>query len=479
MGLYTFFIVMLFLIFLTLMLKNWKIRPLILLFAGIFNIIYVFYIFSNDVSSPLSGYLMFDSLGKIIYLGYSLLFLSLSVYAFDYLKLKPDRGNKIFIISMIANIITIQTACMSQDLGILWVSTEAATLSIAPLIYFNRTKYAIEATWKFILLTSIGIAIALLGIYMIGYAAFQISGHGTLNILELKQMSNLMDSKWLLFSSIFLILGFSSKMGLAPFHWWKPDAYGEAPGLIGALLSGGLVSVAALCLLRIYQMLSPSDMIIYYNNILLALGIISLFFSAVFITHQNDLKRMLAYSSLEHVGIIAIGLGIGRAGAFAAILHIFFNTLAKGVLFLSAGDIQRIFKSKKTEDISGLITVSPIIAIIFLSGVLAGAGSPPFSLFVSEFLILLSTVKMGNLFLAVLFIIFLVFIFMGIITMTIKVVYGQKSSQAGSLDDFRPTPFMISSEIFLILLVLIFTFYIPHNILDTLKDATLLLGVKI
>jgi hydrogenase-4 component F len=296
MYLQAFFGAMLFFILLTLLLKSWKLRPFTLLFAGIFNMIYIFYIFSNEVSSPLPGYLMFDSLGKIIYLGYSLLFLSISVYAVDYLKLRHDRGNRIFIISMIINIITTQIACMSQDLGILWASTEAATLSIAPLIYFNRTKYAIEATWKFILLTSIGIAIALLGIYMIGYAAFQVSGHGTLNILELKHLTILMDSKWLFFSTIFLIIGFSSKMGLAPFHWWKPDAYGEAPGLIGALLSGGLVSLAALCLLRVYQILSPSDIFVYYSNILLVLGIISLFFSAVFITHQNDLKRMLSYS---------------------------------------------------------------------------------------------------------------------------------------------------------------------------------------
>jgi len=185
-----------------------------------------------------------------------------------------------------------------------------------------------------------------------------------------------MDSKWLAFSSIFLILGIFFKMGLAPFHWWKPDAYGEAPGLIGALLSGGLVSVAALCLLRIYQMLSPSDMIIYYNNILLALGIISLFFSAVFITHQNDLKRMLAYSSLEHVGIIAIGLGIGRAGAFAAILHIFFNTIAKGVLFLSAGDIQRIFKSKKLRIFQGLLLYHLSLLLFFIGGFVGGRFTP-------------------------------------------------------------------------------------------------------
>lgn len=469
--------VILLLIVICLLVKNDNKRPVILLLGGVFNIIYAIYVFLNGATTFFPSYILFDSLGKIIYLSYSILFFSLSMYASGYLKIRSDRGNKLFIISMFINLLSAQIACMAQDFGVLWASLEAATLSIAPLIYYNKTKFSIEATWKFILLTSTGIAIALLGTYMLGFTAFQTDGHGTLNILELKAIVPKMNERWLLFSSIFMLLGYASKIGLAPFHWWKPDSYGEAPGLIGGLLSGGLVSISALCFFRIYQVLEGSRVLGYISNIMLILGMTSLVFSAIFIVSQKDIKRVLAYSSVEHVGIIAIGLGIGKMAIFGSLLHVLFNTISKGALFLSAGDIHRMYSSKKISDVRGLLSVSPLMATIFMTGLFAAAGSPPFSLFISEFYIFLYGFKYGYTFTIIAMIFMLLFIFMGFINMGIKVVYGSQEEHTVGLKTYRPTPIMFFSEIFLLLILLICLFYIPRDVMNVIKDCLVLLGV--
>lgn len=462
---------------LSLLIKDDRKRPIIILICGLFNLVYGIYIFQYVNSSLLPGYIKFDSIGKIIYLTYSILFFSLSVYASNYLKMRSDRGNKIFIISMMANLLAAQFACMAQDFGILWASMEAATLFVTPLIYFNKTKFSIEATWKFILLTSTGIAVALLGTYMLGFTALQTDGHGTINFLKLQTIVPRMDTKWLFFSSLFMVIGYASKIGLVPFHWWKPDSYGEAPGLIGGLLSGGLVSLAALCLLRIYQILSKSEVLAYISHILLILGILSLAMTAILIVNQKDLKRLLAYSSIEHVGIIAVGLGIGKMAIFGSLLHIVFNTIAKGILFLNAGDIQRIYGDKKISNISGLMSVSPAIGSIFILGLFAAAGSPPFGLFISEFYIFLYGFKYGYSAVTLTVIILLGFIFIGLIRAGINIAYGAQSTDNKQFKEFKPTKIMLLSELFLLAILLIPLFYFPQNILKTIKDSLLLLGV--
>lgn len=472
-----FIAVILFLILVSLILKDDKKRPYTILAGGIFNIFYAVYIFLNTKNFPFPEYINFDSLGKLIYLTYSLLFLSLSVYASVYLKIRSDRGNKIFIISMLINLLSAQIACMAQDFGILWAALEAATLSIAPLIYFNKTKFSIEATWKFILLTSTGIAIALLGTYMLGFTALQTDGRGTLNILALKHIVPQMNERWLLFSVIFMLIGYASKIGLAPFHWWKPDSYGEAPGLIGGLLSGGLVSLSAMCFFRIYQILSGTRVLEYVSNIMLILGLVSLVFSAIFIVSQKDIKRVLAYSSVEHVGIIAIGLGIGKMAILGSLLHVIFNTISKGALFLSAGDIHRMYSSKKMSDVRGLLSVSPLMATIFIAGLFAAAGSPPFSLFVSEFYIFLYGFKYNYPFVTFFMIILLILIFIGFVNMGIKVVYGSQDEDVASLKKYKPAPVMFFSEIFLLLILLMCLFYIPQDVMNTINDCLNLLGV--
>src|SRR6185436_127632 len=180
-----------------------------------------------------------------------------------------------------------------------------------------------------------------------------------------------------------------TKMGLAPMHTWKPDAYGEAPGIVGTLLAGGLTSCAFLAILRIYQICQASSVeeAAFAREIMIFMGLFSMAFAAVFMVRQRDFKRMLAYSSVEHMGILVLGIGIGGLGVYGALLHLINNGLTKGVLFLSAGNIHRAYGSKSTDVVRGALMRVPFSGALFLAGFLAITGAPPFGPFVSEFTI--------------------------------------------------------------------------------------------
>ena len=202
---------------------------------------------------------------------------------------------------------------VAHHLGLMWVAMEATTLAAAPLLYFNRNPRSLEATWKYLLIGSVGIALALLGSFFLAYAALY-TGLGTLAALRRSGAQRAALSRpWLHAAFVLLLVGYGTKMGLAPMHTWKPDAYGEAPGLVGTLLAGGLTSCAFLAILRVYQICTAAGEAEFARELLIALGLLSMASPAVFMARQRDFKRMLAYSSVEHMGILVLGIGIGGA----------------------------------------------------------------------------------------------------------------------------------------------------------------------
>ena len=201
------------------------------------------------------------------------------------------------------------TITLSQHLAVMWVAIEGATLSTAVLIYFNHNARSLEATWKYLMIGSVGIALALLGSLFLGYAALHgASGRSTPDLPTLlAEHANELSRPWLHAGFVLLLVGYGTKMGLAPMHTWKPDAYGEAPGIVGALLAGGMTSCAFLALLRIYQHLQPAGEGRVRAGAVRRLGLLSMAVAAVFMAGQRDFKRMLAYSSVEHMGILVLG----------------------------------------------------------------------------------------------------------------------------------------------------------------------------
>lgn len=453
-----------------------RLRPLFIPATALLHTVLVFRV--AFVPEPYSPDAMFglDALGRLILLVVSLLFLASSLYAVGYFRAHPRWNNRVFIVCLLLFLAAMSLATMARNYGLLWVAVEATTVFSAPLIYFNRNRFSIEATWKYLLLCSVGIALAMLGLLFLAYAEFhEGSGHG-LQIDQLLLSADSLSKPWLRTGFVFLLVGFGTKMGLAPLHTWKPDTYGEAPGLVGGLLAGGLTSVAFLAILRAMQIMTAAGEQVLARRFLLSLGLLSLFFAALFVIRQRDIKRMLAYSSIEHMGILVIGLTMGKLATYGAMFHILNNALTKGALFMSAGNIHRYFGSKKMCETQGAVNFLPWSATLFLIGFLAIAGSPPFSPFMSEFTILRGIFNGGNIYLGVAFIILLAIIFSGMSFTVITVVLGPPLAETSPGDASGETFLTVFSPLLLLAAVLILGFFVPEPLRLLFSEAAELAG---
>src|SRR5262249_30024363 len=298
---------------------------------------------ADSLVSGEGGWLKLDALGKVILGFISLLFFLCSLYAPGYLALRSDRPNRAFCANLFVSLGTMTLVMLSRHLGLMWVAMEATTLISAPAIYFNHNPRSLEATWKFLLIGSVGIALALLGSLFLAYSSLKANLPSTLLFDQLVQDAPKLSPPWLHAAFVLLFVRYGTKMGLAPMHTWKPDAYGEAPGLVGTLLAGGVTSCAFLAILRIYQICRAGPEVDAARHLMVFMGLLSMVVAAVFMVRQRDFKRMLAYSSVEHMGILVLGIGIGGLATYGALLHLINNGLTKGVLFLSAGNIHRAY----------------------------------------------------------------------------------------------------------------------------------------
>lgn len=315
---------------------------------------------------------------------------------------------------------------ISNNLGIMWVGIEATTLLTAFLICLYVTPFSLEATWKYIIVCSVGIAFAFMGILLIGAAASfaSISTPGLLNWTELITRAHLFDSKIIKLAFIFLFVGYGTKAGLAPLHSWLPDAHSQAPAPVSAIFSGFLLNTALYCIMRMIPVIEPSAGTLWVRNILLIFGLGSMIISSAFIIAQHDLKRLLAYCSVEHIGIITLGLGLGPLGTFAALFHTFNHSLCKSLGFYSAGRIGQMYGTQNMQNISGTLKTNPVWGIGLLGSLLALIGVAPFSIFISEFLILKAAVVKKDYVTLVLFLIGTVIVFIGVLRHVIDMSFG-------------------------------------------------------
>ncbi len=415
-----------------------------------------------------------DALSRLVLVVTSLLFFGCAIYAVGYLDLRRDRGNKVMVPCLLAFLSFMTLAIAARHLGLLWMAVEATTICSAPLIYFNRNRLSIEATWKYLLLCSVGIALAMLGMLFIAYAALGGGAPVSLQFDSLLATATSLSKPWLHAGFVFLLVGFGTKMGLAPLHTWKPDAYGEAPGLVGALLAGGLTSVAFLGILRGVQLMTAAGDGAMARQSLLWMGILSLLLAAVFMVRQPDIKRLLAYSSVEHMGLLAIGVGIGGLATFGAMLHLINNALTKGGLFLAAGNIQRAYSSKRLSEVRGAIVGLPISGTLFLAGFLAITGSPPFGPFLSEFTILRGIFANHQMVVGVLVLLSLATVFIGMGATVLAATQGESGPKN---DNFRDRPLLYLPPLMFMLLILLLGVYIPEPLQKALSQAAALLEV--
>ena len=285
-------------------------------------------------------------------------------------------------------------ALIANNIGLMWVAIELATLTTVMMVGIYRTHEALEAAWKYFILGSVGIALALFGTILVYMAARPVIGEGLDAMVwsVLVARAGAFDPALLDVAFVFLLLGYGTKIGLAPLHAWLPDAHAEGPTPISAVLSGLLLNVALYALLRFKMLLAVNPAAIAPGPLMVTLGLVSLVFAAFMLYRRRDIKRMFAYSSIEHMGIITFAFGMGGPLAnFAGLLHMTMHSLTKSAIFFAVGHVAQVKRTQRIADLGGLTESHPVLGWTLILGVVAIAGLPPLGIFTSEFLVVSST----------------------------------------------------------------------------------------
>lgn len=422
-----------------------------------------------------------DALSAYMIAIISFIGLAAAIYSTSYIGQEYRHGEvglprlRLYYLLFHIFIFTMLLVCVTVNLGIMWIAIEATTLASAFLVgYYNRDT-SIEAAWKYIIICSVGITLALLGTILLYASSINALGETSdaLNWPTLAANAMSLDPALLKIAFILVIIGYGTKVGLAPMHTWLPDAHSEAPSPVSGLLSAVLLNCAMYGILRYHIIASEALGPGFSDTLLLLFGLLSLATAAIFIISQKDYKRLLAYSSIEHMGIMAIGFGIGGIGVFGALLHMLNHALTKSMLFFGAGNILHKYRTKSIDEVRGVATIMPITAALFIGGALAITGSPPFGIFVSEILILKAGLDTGNYLVSILYLGLLAAIFAGFIYHVGKMAFGE------------PSPGRIKGETgyvglavmaILLLITLALGLYIPPELSDVITKIAAVFG---
>jgi hydrogenase-4 component F len=346
------------------------------------------------------SYLLVDDLNKVFIVLTTFVGFSTSVFSASYIGHEIEIGRltptfvRFYHAMYQALMFAMNLALVANNIGLMWVAIEMATLTTVLMVGIYRTHEALEAAWKYFILGSVGIALALFGTILVYMAARPVIGEGLEAMVwtVLVQHAAKFDPALLNVAFIFLLLGYGTKVGLAPLHAWLPDAHAEGPTPISAVLSGLLLNVALYALLRFKMLLALNPAAIAPGPLMVILGLISCLFAAFMLYRRRDIKRLFAYSSIEHMGIIVFAFGMGGALAnFAGLLHMTMHSLTKSAIFFAVGHIAQVKGTQKIADMGGLTVTNPVLGWGLVLGVVAIAGLPPLGIFMSEFLVVSST----------------------------------------------------------------------------------------
>ena len=324
-------------------------------------------------------------------------------------------------------------ALVANNIGLMWVGVEVATLSTVMMVGIYRTPEAVEAAWKYFILGSVGIALAFFGTILVYLVAQEALGEGLAAMAwdVMVQKAAQFDPRLLSLAFVFLLVGYGTKVGLAPFHAWLPDAHAEGPTPISAVLSGLLLNVALYALLRFKMLMAANPATLDVGIIMIVLGLVSLVFAAFMLYRRRDIKRLFAYSSIEHMGIVTFAFGMGGPLAnFAGLLHMTMHSLTKSAIFFAVGHIAQVKGTQQIAQISGLSVTHPVLAVGLAMGVIAIAGLPPFGVFLSEFMLVSSTFARQPL-LAVVLVFGLLIAFGALLLRLQQILFGAPSGPAG------------------------------------------------
>jgi hydrogenase-4 component F len=369
-------------------------------------------------------------------------------------------------------------ALTSNNMGIIWVAMEAATLTTVLLVSLYRTPASIEAAWKYFILCGVGIALALFGTILLYFAAERVLGEGGTALLwtHLNQVKAGLEPTVLKLAFVFLLVGYGTKVGLVPLHSWLPDAHAEGPTPVSAVLSGLLLNVALCAVMRSKVLVDGAlgagseGGTHFAGNLMMGFGLLSVVVAALFLSRQKDIKRMFAYSSIEHMGLVTFAFGMGGPVAtFAAMLHMTVHSLTKSAIFFAVGHAVQKSGTQQMENIRGMMQISPTVGWGLMLGTLAILGMPPFGVFASEFLII-TTAMHDYPWATPILLIALGIAFAAIFGKVQPIVFGETTARRLP---HQPALIPVFAHL---LLVLILGLYMPRYLADWYRQAAALLG---
>ncbi len=398
-------------------------------------------------------------------------------YSINYLNHRNDsiKNQSIYLASLMALIISMTGVYLANHVGAMWVMIEATTLSVSPLIYHERNTLSLEATWKYVFICSIGAALAFVGILFLGMAVQHI-GSESFTFSEIGKLLANANPLWLKISFIFILVGYSTKMGLFPMQTIAVDAHTVAPPPISAFISTTLMNVGFLAIFRTYLLYSKSPIFEWCSNILLISGLCSIAVSAIYLLSSKHVKRMSAYSSLEHMGLAAMGIAMGPIGYFAVILHLILHSFTKASLFYHLGLIHRLFHSYKVKDITNYFNFSMLGSVVFFCILLVLLGIPPSGMFVTEFLIFKAMFANHHYIFLVITLLLMTLIIYSIIKNGLKICFAESSLAR------VPTEKVSTWELLPQLALLVFVFWLgyfqPQSIIDFIQQIAPIPSLK-
>jgi hydrogenase-4 component F len=413
-------------------------------------------------------YFTLDPAGITLLSVLSLLTITTIYHGFIYLKNEQLKRYAIYHVALIALIVAMSGAYLANSMTMVWIFVEATTLAVSALIYHDRSTIALEATWKYVFVCSVGIALAYIGILFLGFTV----SNGTspdLSFATLPAMAAKANPLFLKIAFVFVIVGYSTKMGLFPMHTVTVDAHTVAPPPVSAFISTTLMNVGFLAIFRIYSAFAATTIYPFMNHVLILSGMLSLLVASGYMLKAKHNKRMLAYSSLENMGIVAIALGVGGIGYYAAILHIILHSFTKAGLFYQMGQSYKIMGTYELDNSGGYLKLYPAGAAVLLLGLICITAIPPSGMFISEFMMFKSMAINGEYFYLILTALFLTFVAYALFTRVLHIVYSQPRDKKMYLHE-RVNPVQTISQFVLFGLVIFLCFVQPASFKELIES---------
>jgi hydrogenase-4 component F len=446
-------------------------------------------VLARGTVSLANGFFYADALSALVILLTASVALVCSTYSIGYLRddrqsgaLGDEDKEQIALLRMYYTltplfVFSMMFMAVANNLGVMWVAIEATTLASIFLVTFYGKVTSLEAAWKYAIIGGVGLSMALFGTVVAYYAGHRLPGSEALSGLNwsvLAQHAAQLDKMSMRLAFVLILLGYGTKAGLAPMHTWKPDAYSEAPVPSAAILSSAMLNCALYGLIRFYILTSRCLGTEYPGRLLLLFGLLSMGVSVPFILVQKNYRRLLAYHTIDHAGIMVTALGLGGPlGSLGLMLHMTFHTIAKSLLFLCAGNVHQHFRTDLFSEIKGsVIRVMPLTGVVFLMAMLAIIGMPPFSLFQSEFLIVRAAFDGGHLLTGILFVLFGTGVFAG----ALLHVGGMILGPAGDAPAAARRPWRDGSLLALAAVLVVIAFWVPAPLFQLISNAARVVG---